>query len=55
VEINCEQRRLSLISETSYKNDGSARNTVQPKNPVFTDIAPDSAGDVLAMMVCPKK
>jgi hypothetical protein len=52
-EILCSEMRIGFLSITVYRKDGSVANT-DHESPEHKHIPPDSTGQWLSMLVCPK-
>jgi hypothetical protein len=53
-EIDCHGKRIAIFSITKYRGDGSVEKSVSTKQPKYDDILPDTTGEWLSMLVCPK-
>lgn len=53
-EIDCNGKRIAIFSITKYRRDGSVEKSVSTKQPQYDYILPDTTGEWLSMLVCPK-
>ena len=52
-EIQCAERQLGFLSIVMYKSNGEVTST-DTDNPQYHHVAPDTTGEWLLMLVCPK-
>lgn len=53
-EIDCKGRRIAPLTIIKYRRNGSIAKSQTPPQARYFYIVPDSSGDWLAMLVCPK-
>lgn len=53
-EIDCTGKRITPLTIIKYRKNGSIAKSEIPKQAKYFFIVPDSSGDWLAMLVCPK-
>jgi hypothetical protein len=53
-EIDFRGRRIAPLSIIKYRKNGSVVKTESPQPIKYLYIVPDSSGDWLSMLVCPK-
>jgi len=53
-EIDCKGKRMAPLTIIKYRKNGSIAKSEIPKQAKYFFIVPDSSGDWLAMLVCPK-
>jgi hypothetical protein len=53
-EIDCQGRRIAPLTIIKYRKNGSVVKTETPQPVKYFYIVPDSSGDWLSMLVCPK-
>ena len=53
-EIDCRGKRIAIFSITKYRKDGSVEKSGSTKQPKYDYTLPDTTGDWLSMLVCPK-
>jgi hypothetical protein len=53
-EIDCKGRRIAPLTIIKYRKNGSVAKTETPQPAKYFYIVPDSSGDWLSMLVCPK-
>ena len=53
-EIDCQGKRIAPLTIIKYRKNGSIAKSEIPKQAKYFYIVPDSSGDWLAMLVCPK-
>ncbi len=53
-EIDCKGKRIAPLTLIKYRKNGSIAKTQTPQPVKYFYIVPDSSGDWLAMLVCPK-
>jgi hypothetical protein len=53
-EIDCKGKRIAPLTIIKYRKNGSIAKSEIPKQAKYFYIVPDSSGDWLAMLVCPK-
>jgi hypothetical protein len=54
LEIDCKGKQFAMLSLITYKKDGSIDETEEHQQPLYTHYPPDSAGEWLSLLVCPK-
>ncbi|MGB8078188.1 MAG: hypothetical protein WCE58_14200 [Gallionella sp.] len=53
-EIDCKGKRIAPLALIKYRKNGSIAKTQTPQPVKYFYIVPDSSGDWLSMLVCPK-
>jgi hypothetical protein len=53
-EIDCKGKRIAPLTIIKYRKNGGIAKSEIPKQAKYFYIVPDSSGDWLAMLVCPK-
>ena len=53
-EIDCKGRRIAPLTIIKYRRNGSIAKSQTPPQARYFYIVPDSSGDWLAMLVCPR-
>lgn len=53
-EIDCKGKRIAPLTIIKYRKNGNIAKSEIPKQTKYFYIVPDSSGDWLAMLVCPK-
>lgn len=53
-EIDCKGKRISPLTIIKYRKNGSVAKSETPQPAKYFYIVPDSSGDWLSMLVCPK-
>ena len=53
-EIDCKGKRIAPLTIIKYRKNGNIAKSEIPKQANYFYIVPDSSGDWLAMLVCPK-
>jgi hypothetical protein len=53
-EIDCKGKRIAPLTIIKYRKNGNIAKSEIPKQAKYFFIVPDSSGDWLAMLVCPK-
>lgn len=55
-EIDCKEKQMGVLSAAIFKTDGSLRSNQNFKVPTsVSHIAPDTSGEWLSLMLCPKQ
>lgn len=53
-EIDCTGKRFAILAATAFHANGSIANSSDAKSPKFMYISPDSYGEWLLQLTCPK-
>lgn len=53
-EIDCKGRRIAPLTVIKYRKNGNIAKSQTPQQARYFYIVPDSSGDWLAMLVCPR-
>lgn len=53
-EIDCKGKRIAPLTIIKYRKNGSVAKSETPQPAKYFYIVPDSSGDWLSMLVCPK-
>jgi hypothetical protein len=53
-QIDCKGKRIGTLSFTKYRKDTSVETSGSTEQPKYDCISPDSTGEWLSMLVCPK-
>ncbi|MGA7749551.1 MAG: hypothetical protein WCA63_05335 [Gallionella sp.] len=53
-EIDCKGKRIAPLTIIKYRRNGSIAKSQTPQQAKYFYIVPDSSGDWLSMLVCPK-
>jgi hypothetical protein len=53
-EIDCKGKRMAPLTIIKYRKNGSIAKSEIPKQAKYFYIVPDSSGDWLSLLVCPK-
>jgi hypothetical protein len=53
-EIDCKGKRIAPLTIIKYRKNGSVAKSETPKPIKYFYIVPDSSGDWLSMLVCPR-
>lgn len=53
-EIDCKGKRIGLLEYIKYRTYGSIEKSQSLERPQYDSIKPDSSGEWLSMLVCPK-
>ena len=53
-EIDCKGKRIAPLTVIKYRKNGSIAKSQTPQQANYFYVVPDSSGDWLAMLVCPK-
>jgi hypothetical protein len=53
-EVDCKGKRIAPLTIIRYRKNGNIAKSEIPKQAKYFYIVPDSSGDWLAMLVCPK-
>ena len=53
-EIDCKGRRIAPLTVIKYRKNGSIAKSQAAQQARYFYIVPDSSGDWLAMLVCPR-
>jgi len=53
-QIDCKNKRIGTLSITTYSKDGTVKSSDSSEYPNYSYFAPDTTGDLLTILVCPK-